>query len=34
MQDAITTLINSSDTQGKYLDDASLDRLQKLLSQR
>ncbi len=28
MQDAITTLINSSDTQGKYLDDASLERLQ------
>ncbi|MEM1307901.1 MAG: allophycocyanin subunit beta [Cyanobacteria bacterium P01_C01_bin.70] len=28
MQDAITTLINSSDVQGKYLDDASLDNLQ------
>jgi len=28
MQDAITTLINSSDMQGKYLDDASLDNLQ------
>ncbi|NMF84729.1 allophycocyanin subunit beta [Nodosilinea sp. P-1105] len=28
MQDAITTLINSSDTQGKYLDDGSLERLQ------
>ena len=28
MQDAITTLIKSSDTQGKYLDDASLDNLQ------
>ncbi|MBE9112003.1 allophycocyanin subunit beta [Nodosilinea sp. LEGE 07298] len=28
MQDAITTLINSSDTQGKYLDNSSLERLQ------
>ncbi|MDB9526396.1 allophycocyanin subunit beta [Oscillatoria sp. CS-180] len=28
MQDAITTLINSSDVQGKYLDDASLENLQ------
>ena len=28
MQDAITTLINSSDTQGQYLDDGSLERLQ------
>jgi allophycocyanin beta subunit len=28
MQDAITTLINNSDTQGRYLDDASLERLQ------
>ncbi|ASC70156.1 Allophycocyanin beta chain [Halomicronema hongdechloris C2206] len=28
MQDAITTLINSSDMQGKYLDDASLENLQ------
>ncbi|MGF1519611.1 MAG: allophycocyanin subunit beta [Nodosilinea sp.] len=28
MQDAITTLINSSDTQGKYLDSSSLERLQ------
>jgi len=28
MQDAITTLINTSDAQGKYLDDASLDNLQ------
>ncbi|NJL54866.1 allophycocyanin subunit beta [bacterium] len=28
MQDAITTLINTSDTQGKYLDDASLENLQ------
>ncbi|MGJ3253412.1 MAG: allophycocyanin subunit beta [Elainellaceae cyanobacterium] len=28
MQDAITTLINSHDMQGKYLDDASLDQLQ------
>ena len=28
MQDAITTLINTSDMQGKYLDDSSLDNLQ------
>ncbi|MEO0533453.1 MAG: allophycocyanin subunit beta [Cyanobacteria bacterium P01_A01_bin.123] len=28
MQDAITTLINSSDARGKYLDDASLNNLQ------
>ncbi|MGD1896652.1 MAG: allophycocyanin subunit beta [Phormidesmis sp.] len=28
MQDAITTLINASDAQGKYLDDSSLDSLQ------
>jgi len=28
MQDAITTLINSSDMQGKYLDDTSLENLQ------
>lgn len=28
MQDAITTLINSSDTQGKYLDDRALESLQ------
>ncbi|MEL6160007.1 MAG: allophycocyanin subunit beta [Cyanobacteria bacterium J06554_11] len=28
MQDAITTLINRSDAQGKYLDDTSLDTLQ------
>lgn len=28
MQDAITTLINSSDAQGKYLDDTSLNNLQ------
>lgn len=28
MQDAITTLINSSDVQGKYLDTDSLDKLQ------
>lgn len=28
MQDAITTLINASDAQGKYLDDSSLDTLQ------
>ncbi|MEL6350450.1 MAG: allophycocyanin subunit beta [Cyanobacteria bacterium J06627_28] len=28
MQDAITTLINVSDAQGKYLDDSSLDALQ------
>lgn len=28
MQDAITTLINASDAQGKYLDDSSLDNLQ------
>lgn len=28
MQDAITTLINVSDAQGKYLDDSSLDNLQ------
>ena len=28
MQDAITTLINSSDAQGRYLDDSSLDSLQ------
>ncbi|MEL7332129.1 MAG: allophycocyanin subunit beta [Cyanobacteria bacterium J06560_2] len=28
MQDAITTLINVSDAQGKYLDDSSLDTLQ------
>lgn len=28
MQDAITTLINSHDVQGKYLDDASLNQLQ------
>ncbi|MBE7379956.1 MAG: allophycocyanin subunit beta [Leptolyngbya sp. SIO1E4] len=28
MQDAITTLINTSDVQGKYLDDSSLDNLQ------
>ena len=28
MQDAITMLINSSDVQGKYLDDTSLDSLQ------
>ncbi|MEO1095031.1 MAG: allophycocyanin subunit beta [Cyanobacteria bacterium J06638_28] len=28
MQDAITTLINSSDVQGKYLDDTSLNNLQ------
>jgi allophycocyanin beta subunit len=27
MQDAITTLINSSDVQGKYLDDTGLERL-------
>jgi allophycocyanin beta subunit len=27
MQDAITTLINSSDVQGKYLDDAGLEKL-------
>ncbi|MBE9062716.1 allophycocyanin subunit beta [cf. Phormidesmis sp. LEGE 11477] len=29
MQDAITTLINTSDAQGKYLDDSSLDTLQE-----
>lgn len=29
MQDAITTLINTSDAQGKYLDDSSLDVLQE-----
>ena len=28
MQDAITTLINASDAQGKYLDNSSLDHLQ------
>ncbi|MDM9384738.1 allophycocyanin subunit beta [Chlorogloeopsis sp. ULAP01] len=28
MQDAITSLINSSDVQGKYLDNNSLDKLQ------
>lgn len=28
MQDAITTLINSSDAQGKYLDETSLNNLQ------
>jgi len=28
MQDAITTLINASDAQGKYLDDSSLNNLQ------
>ncbi|MBE9138368.1 allophycocyanin subunit beta [Nodosilinea sp. LEGE 07088] len=28
MQDAITTLINTSDTQGKYLDESSLNNLQ------
>ncbi|MBE9067783.1 allophycocyanin subunit beta [Leptolyngbya cf. ectocarpi LEGE 11479] len=28
MQDAITTLINSSDMQGQYLDDTSLENLQ------
>ncbi|MEL6605330.1 MAG: allophycocyanin subunit beta [Cyanobacteria bacterium J06614_10] len=28
MQDAITTLINTSDAQGKYLDDSSLNNLQ------
>lgn len=28
MQDAITALINSSDTQGKYLDNTALERLQ------
>lgn len=28
MQDAITTLINASDAQGKYLDDSSLNTLQ------
>jgi allophycocyanin beta subunit len=27
MQDAITALINSSDVQGKYLDDSSLEKL-------
>ena len=27
MQDAITAVINSSDVQGKYLDDAGLDKL-------
>jgi allophycocyanin beta subunit len=27
MQDAITTLINSSDVQGRYLDDTALDKL-------
>lgn len=27
MQDAITSLINSSDVQGKYLDDAGVERL-------
>ena len=27
MQDAITAVINSSDVQGKYLDDAALERL-------
>ena len=32
MQDAITTLINTSDAQGKYLDDASLDNLQSYFS--
>jgi allophycocyanin beta subunit len=29
VQDAITTLINTSDAQGKYLDDSSLDTLQE-----
>lgn len=29
MQDAITTLINSSDAQGKYLDDSALNSLQE-----
>jgi allophycocyanin beta subunit len=28
MQDAITSLINTSDVQGKYLDNTSLDRLE------
>ena len=27
MQDAITSVINSADVQGKYLDASSLDRL-------
>ena len=27
MQDAITALINSSDVQGRYLDDSGLERL-------